>query len=143
VLWLYSCMAEEHSAGTLQFLNKVYPVVDVSFEKSGASASLSVSCERSAHAIFENLPSDSFLGSQSFAASTKEGNQAGDPPSGTIRLSGLDHPILELKISSTSDDPESAVIFEGTAETVEYEGCDEVLRPSPFRLEIPRHKFAG
>lgn len=60
-----------------------------------------------------------------------EGNQTDPPPS--IELDGYGYPILRATVRPSRSGASTVVEINGIAECVEYEGCDEVARPTPFR----------
>lgn len=54
-------------------------------------------------------------------------------PTASIELDGCDYPILRASVRSGRVGDSVVVEVEGTAETVEYDGCDEVVKSVPFR----------
>lgn len=130
-------MAAAGELADIEFLDKTFELRDVLVEGSSESATVTLLCERSLVLIFHGIDL-AVLGTSGSVDYQSEGSV----PLGNIELDGIDHPIVQARFSLEDAGDAKVVTVEGTAETVEYEGCDEVARPRPFRGRLPHSKLA-
>lgn len=130
-------MAAGGERADIEFLDKTFELRDVLVEGGSDSATVTLFCERSLVLVFHDVDL-ALLGS----SGSLDYKSDGSAPLGNIELDGIDHPIMQARFSLEDAGGAKVVTLEGTAETVEYEGCDEVARPRPFRGRLPHSKLA-
>ncbi len=129
-------MSDKSPGTSIEFLGRSFSCDDVALEPAGekgadlvvsSSGGLVLRCRRVELQALENAGDEYALA----------GNES--DPLGHISLDGLDYPIVEAKFRLDRGQEPSLVELVGTAELIEYDGCDEVVRLVSFRgrLRLP------
>ncbi len=129
-------MSDKSPGTSIEFLGRSFSCDEVALEPAGekgadlvvsSSEGLVLRCRRVELQALENAGGEYAL--------------AGDEsdPLGQISLDGFDYPIVEARFRLDVGREPSLLELAGTAESIEYDGCDEVVRLVSFRgrLRLP------
>ncbi len=124
-------MEIEHPGGSIDFLGKSFACDEAALTSENPST-LDLVVKASPNLVLQWKNFDrSVLGEIEDDYTFAQSEEAGSPAA--LILDGFEYPILRARLRSISEGNEVTLEMEGTAESVEYEGCDEVAKPVPFK----------
>jgi hypothetical protein len=124
-------MAEGDSNQVIEFLGKSFACEQASAVSTNSPESeLVVKASPGLMMRWRGFDS-SVLGDSESEFDLSQGDERGAPA--TLELDGWVYPILRATLVSRKVSGSVSIEMEGIAESVEYEGCDEVAKPVPFR----------
>ncbi|MER3522343.1 MAG: hypothetical protein C4317_09425 [Acidimicrobiia bacterium] len=127
-------MFESTPDQAVEFLGKTYALEEVAIEPALESARhLVVKAAPRLELRWSELD-PSFFSKDRAAYDLRRPEDA--PTVASIQVDGYEYPIVEATVHCVRQESSLLFVLEGTAESVEYEGCDEVAKLVPFRAKF-------